>query len=168
MPETTVTEPLAPLTPDAVISAFNYLHVVKADDAEAASGFAAAEPRMPALLVDIATRIVIPVTALPGPDTDTACADTFALEALGRVFLNTLSTWERTGPDAAEGIARAVIGFAAEILTEDHETVADILHQLEAVGMGQALAAHSDPRARLTTVQPSQGRHSASGDRIAP
>ncbi|MEO3978109.1 hypothetical protein [Streptomyces sp. CAU 1734] len=145
MPETTVAEPLSPMTPDAVTAAFNHLRAVQAGDLEAAGGFAAAELRIPALLVDIATRIVIPVTALPDPDTDTACADTFALEALGRVFLNTLHTWGQTGPNAAEGIARSIIGFTTDILTEDHETVADILHQLHAVALDQALAAHPAP-----------------------
>jgi hypothetical protein len=54
------------MTPDAAISAFAYLRAVEADDAEAAAEFAGAEPRMPALLVDVAERIVVPVTALPG------------------------------------------------------------------------------------------------------
>ncbi|MFI2215167.1 hypothetical protein [Streptomyces sp. NPDC020141] len=144
MPETTA---LAPLTPDAVISAFTYLHAVQAGDLEAATRVLAAEPRIPALLVDVATRIVVPVTALPDPGTDTACADTFALEALGRVFLNTLSTWEQTGPDAAEGIALSIIGFTADILTEDHETVADILRQLHTTALDQALDAHPAPGA---------------------
>ncbi|MFG2873889.1 hypothetical protein ACGFYU_02570 [Streptomyces sp. NPDC048337] len=49
------------------------------------------------------------------------------------------------GPDSAEGIARAVIDFAAQFLTEDHEDVADALRQLEAAGVGQALDAHPTP-----------------------
>ncbi|MFF7128076.1 hypothetical protein ACF07Y_45250 [Streptomyces sp. NPDC016566] len=57
-----------------------------------AAEFAGAEPRMPALLVDVAERIVVPVTALPGPNAGEPCADTFALEALGRVFVTTLRT----------------------------------------------------------------------------
>jgi hypothetical protein len=48
---------------------------------------------MPELLVDAATRIVVPVTALPGPDAGEPCADTFALEALGRVFVTSLQIW---------------------------------------------------------------------------
>ncbi|MEU0676950.1 hypothetical protein ABZ330_29410 [Streptomyces sp. NPDC006172] len=148
--------PLAPMTPNAAISAFAYLRAVEADDAEAAAEFAGAEPRMPALLVDVAERIVVPVTALPGPNAGEPCADTFALEALGRVFVTALRTWEQAGPDAAEGIARAVITFVAQILTEDHEDVADVLRQLEAVGVGQALDAHPAPAgahpARLTVV----------------
>jgi len=137
--------PLAAMTPDAAISAFTYLRAVEAGDTEAASEFAAAEPRLAALLVDVAERIVVPVTALPGPEAGEPCGDTFALEALGRVFITALRTWEQAGPDTAEGIARAVIAFAAQILTEDHEDVADILRQLEAIGVGQALDAHLAP-----------------------
>ncbi|MFF3934263.1 hypothetical protein [Streptomyces hirsutus] len=154
MPQTATT-PLAPMTPDAAISAFTYLRAVQAGDT-AAREFAGAEPRMPALLVDVAMRIVVPVTALPGPDAGEPCEDTFALEALGRVFVTTLRTWAQAGPDAAESITRAVIYFAQQFLTEDHEDVAGVLHHLEAVGVGQALDAHpapaSAPPVRLTTV----------------
>ncbi|MFI9604815.1 hypothetical protein ACIHCX_34085 [Streptomyces sp. NPDC052043] len=153
MPDTT---PLTPMTPHAAISAFNYLRAVQADDIDTAREFAAAEPQMPELLVDAATRIVVPVTALPGPEAGEPCADTFALEALGRVFVASLRIWAQTGPDAAEGIARSVIDFAVQFLTEDHEDVADTLRQLEAVGVGQALDAHPAPAGshpvRLTVV----------------
>ncbi|WP_329557944.1 hypothetical protein OG711_38225 [Streptomyces uncialis] len=90
---------------------------VQAGDLEAAAALATAEPRMPALLVNVAT--------LPDPDIDAACADAFALDALGGVFLSALRTWEQAGPDAAEGIARTVIRFTADILTEDHEDIDD-------------------------------------------
>ncbi|MGV9342940.1 hypothetical protein [Streptomyces sp. NPDC003688] len=143
MPTTNV--PLAPMTPHAAISAFNYLRAVQADDVDAAREFAGTEPQMPELLVDVAERIVVPVTALPGPDAGEPCADTFALEALGRVFVTSLRIWAQAGPDTAEGIARAVIDFAAQFLTEDHEDVVDTLRQLEAVGVGQALDAHPAP-----------------------
>ncbi|MHC3391079.1 hypothetical protein ACLQ2E_16720 [Streptomyces lavendulocolor] len=84
MPTTT---PLAPMTPHAAISAFNYLQAVQADDTGAAREFADAEPRMPELLVDVAERIVVPITALPGPEAGEPSEDTFALEALGRVVV---------------------------------------------------------------------------------
>ncbi|MEU9376499.1 hypothetical protein AB0D94_22370 [Streptomyces sp. NPDC048255] len=137
---------LAPLSPNDVISAFNYLHAVEADDAETAADFAAAEPRMPALLVDVAQRVVIPVTNLPDPgEEEVPCDDSFALFELGICFLGTLRTWhEQAGPAAAEGIARA---FTAQILTEPHEDVADILEQLMSVALGQALDAHPAPSA---------------------
>ncbi|MFD7978681.1 hypothetical protein [Streptomyces sp. NPDC059071] len=120
MPNTT---PLAPMTPHAAISAFNYLRAVQADDVDAAREFAGAE-MVPELLVDVAERIVVPVTALPGLEAGEPCEDTFALEALGRVFVTSLRSWAQAGPDTAEGIARAVIDFAQQFLTEDHEDVA--------------------------------------------
>ncbi|MER5996443.1 hypothetical protein [Streptomyces viridosporus] len=157
MPTNTATAPLAPMTPDAAISAFDYLRAVQAGDTETAREFAGAEPRMPVLLVDVAERIVVPVTALPDAEAGEPCADTFALEALGRVFVTSLRTWaSQAGPDTVEGIARAVIDFALQFLTEDHEDVADVLPQLEAVGVGQALDAHPAPAGahpvRLTAV----------------
>ncbi|MEV6962763.1 hypothetical protein AB0M97_27020 [Streptomyces sp. NPDC051207] len=54
---------------------------------------------MPELLVDVATRIVVPVTALPGPEAGEPCEDTFALEALGHVFVTSLRIWAQAGPD---------------------------------------------------------------------
>ncbi|MEW2290750.1 hypothetical protein [Streptomyces sp. NPDC047841] len=64
------------MTPHEAISAFSYLRAVQANDVDAAREFAGAEPRMPELLVDAATRIVVPVTALPGPAAGEPCADT--------------------------------------------------------------------------------------------
>ncbi|MFF9811581.1 hypothetical protein ACF1G5_42015 [Streptomyces coeruleorubidus] len=76
--------------------------------------------------------------------------------ALGRVFVTSLRIWAQAGPDTAEGIARAVIDFAQQFLTEDHADVADTLRHLEAVGVGQALDAHPAPagshQVRLTIV----------------
>ncbi|MDN3059846.1 hypothetical protein PH213_36060 [Streptomyces sp. SRF1] len=48
---------------------------------------------MPELLVDVAERIVVPVTVLPDAEAGEWCEDTFALEALGRVFVTALRTW---------------------------------------------------------------------------
>ncbi|OIJ95453.1 hypothetical protein [Streptomyces colonosanans] len=140
------TAPLAPMTPDTVLSAFSYLRAVEAGDAEAAAGFASSDPRMPELLADAAERIVVPVTALCGIDPD-PCDDSFALEAVGRVLVATLRSWAQAGPDAAEGVARAVIAFVRQVLTEEEhgESVADVLRQMEAVGFGQALDAHPAP-----------------------
>ncbi|EDX20216.1 MULTISPECIES: hypothetical protein [Streptomyces] len=62
----------------------------------------------------------------------------------------------RAGPEAAEGIACAVIEFVLQFLTDDHEDVAEVLRQLEAVGVGQALDAHPAPdgarKVRLSIV----------------
>ncbi|MFD6231343.1 hypothetical protein ACFWFZ_31460 [Streptomyces sp. NPDC060232] len=144
MPETT-TLPLAPMAPHAAISAFSYLRAIQAVEFEAADEFAGAEPRMAELLVDVLERIVVPVTSLAGPLGDEPCDAGFALEAVGRVLVKSLRIWEQAGPGAAEGIAHAVIEFVFHVLTEDHEDVADVLRQLEAVGVGQALAAHPAP-----------------------
>ncbi|MBB5939260.1 hypothetical protein [Streptomyces zagrosensis] len=51
------TAPVAPVTPHAAISACIYLRAVQADDIDAVSEFAGAEPRMPELLVRVTTRI---------------------------------------------------------------------------------------------------------------
>ncbi|MFB0620332.1 hypothetical protein [Streptomyces sp. AGS-58] len=59
---------------------------------------------MPELLVDTATRIVVPVTAQPGPEVGEPCSDTLALEARRRVFVTSLRIWAQTGTDTAEGI----------------------------------------------------------------
>ncbi|MFD9286569.1 hypothetical protein ACFWD7_57545 [Streptomyces mirabilis] len=136
--------PLAPMTPHEVISAFKYLQAVQAGDTEAAAEFLTAEPGMPGLLVEVAERIVVPVTALCGIDPE-PCDDSFALQAVGRVFVTTLLNWAQAGPDTAKGIAHAVIRFTREVLTQEHEDVADILRQMEAVGLGQALDAHPAP-----------------------
>ncbi|MEF9901604.1 hypothetical protein [Streptomyces sp. P9-A2] len=99
------------------------------------------------LLVDVAKRIVVPVTALCGIDPD-PCDDSFALAAVGRVLVTTLGNWaSQAGSNAAEGIAYAVISFVRQVLTEEEcgETVAGVLRQLEAVGVGQALDAHLAP-----------------------
>jgi hypothetical protein len=56
MSRATIALPLAPMTANAAISAFNYLWAV-----QTAARFATEEPPLPALLVDVAERIVIPV-----------------------------------------------------------------------------------------------------------
>ncbi|MER6113869.1 hypothetical protein [Streptomyces hirsutus] len=137
------TVPLAPITPDAAISAFAYLRAVQAGDIKAACEFASAEPRMPELLVDVAERIVVPVTALPDQDAGEPCEDTFALEALGRVFVTTLRTWEQSCPSTAKGIAEAIIGFSE----------------------GDP---HRGPRGRRRRPAPAGGRRDGPGPRCAP
>ncbi|WP_255306532.1 hypothetical protein [Streptomyces sp. Wb2n-11] len=143
------TVPLAPMTPDVVLSAFRCLRAMEAGDTEAAAGFADADPRLPALLPNVAQRIIVPVTAIRamcGIDPEPV-DDSFALEALGRVFVDALRTWAQGGPNSVEGVAHAVIAFVRQLLTVEDcgETVAEVLRQLEAVGFGQALAARPTP-----------------------
>ncbi|MDX3538134.1 hypothetical protein PV721_28065 [Streptomyces sp. MB09-01] len=143
MPDTTA--PLAPMTPHAAISAFSYLRAVQAGDVEAAREFAGTEPRMAELLVGVVEQLVDVVTALPDPEAGEPSTETFALEALGRVLVASSRRWAQAGPDAADGIARSVVDFVVQFLTDDHEDVAEVLRQLEAVGVGQAIAAHPAP-----------------------
>jgi hypothetical protein len=42
----------------------------------------------------------------------------------------------------AEFLAHTVIRFTEQMLTEEHERVADTLHALNAVAFGQAMEAH--------------------------
>ncbi|WTO33006.1 hypothetical protein OG399_44910 [Streptomyces achromogenes] len=129
------TVPLAPMTPDAVLTAFAYLRAVEAGDTEAAAD-----------LADAAEQIIVPVTALCGTDPN-PCHHSFALEAIGHVLVATLRGWAQTRPDGVEGIGLAVITLVRQVLTqqESGETVADVLRQMEAVGFGQALEAHPAP-----------------------
>jgi len=139
--------PLAPMTPHTVISAFNYLRAVQAGDTEAAAEFLAAEPAMPALLVDVAERIVVPVTARPGT------VRRLLRPAGRRTRLRDHPVrLAQGGPDTAKGIAQGVIRSTKEVLTQDHEDVADILRHMEAVGLGQALEAHP-PQTGAQTVR---------------
>lgn len=134
--------PLAPIPPGTVLSAFRYLRAVEASGTEAATGFAQADPRLPTLLVDVAQRIVVPVTALGGTDPE-PCDGSFALEALGRVFVDTLRDSAQAGPDSVEGPARAIIAFVRQLLTmEDQGGDRRWSPHMEAVGFGQALEAH--------------------------
>lgn len=114
------------MTPDAAIGAFACLRAVEADDAKPPQSSPAPSCGcMPALLVDVAERIVVPVIALPGR----MRASRGRLRSGGprTVFITTLRGWGQGGPDAAEGIARAVVTFTTQILAEDHEDVADVL-----------------------------------------
>lgn len=63
---------------------------------------------MPTLLVDVVERIVVPITALPGPDADEPCEDTFALEALGRVGALT-----QLGPAVSPGTGSISSGWGS-------------------------------------------------------
>ncbi|MFI5867270.1 hypothetical protein [Streptomyces sp. NPDC051546] len=147
--------PLAQMTPYAVMITFNYLRAVEAGDIKTATKIASVEPELSALLLEIARSVIVPTTDLPGRDEEEVpCDDAFALAELGACFLNTLRSWqEQAGPGAAAGIALAVIRFTAQILTADHEDVADVLHQMNAIALGQALKAHPGPAgARLARI----------------
>ncbi|MFE7618177.1 hypothetical protein [Streptomyces sp. NPDC057496] len=139
MPENTVTAQLAPMEPEDVAAAFAYIRALQADDIDTACAVAnATGPVLHRLLLDVAARVFIPVTA--GDDHDgEPCAHSFLAAALGRLLLEMLCDGVCLGglPSIADTITR----FAENILTEDHGAVADVLRRLEEAGMEQAMQA---------------------------
>ncbi len=75
---------------------------------------------MPALLANVVTRIVVPVTALPCQDASEPCQDTFALETMGRALRDRAAALGAGRADAAEGIARvqAACAVVAAVLRQ--------------------------------------------------
>ncbi|MFF0110904.1 hypothetical protein [Streptomyces hirsutus] len=59
--------------------------------------------------------------------------------------MTSLRTWAVAGPDGAEGIARAVIDFAAEFFAGPDEDVVHVLEVLEEIDLIQARKAHPTP-----------------------
>lgn len=108
-----------------------------------------------ALLVEVAEQIVVPVTALCGTDPE-PCDGSFALQAVGRVFVTT-HNWAQAGPDTAKGTAQAVIRFTKEILTQDHEDIDDILRHMEAVGWWARPSMRTQHRRCPPCASPSPG-----------
>jgi hypothetical protein len=147
MPENTVTAPLAPMEPEDVADAFAYIRALQADDIETACAVVdGMGPEVLKMLLDIAARVFIPVTAVDDHDGE-PCAHSFLAAALGRLLLELLCHGECLA--GAPGIAKTIIRFTETILTDDHGDVADVLRQLEAAGMKQAMEAHP---VRLTAV----------------
>ncbi|MFF5783156.1 hypothetical protein ACFY7Y_40365 [Streptomyces virginiae] len=143
MPENTATTPLAPMEPDDVADAFAY-RALQAGDIDTACAVADdTGPELHRLLLDVAARVFIPVTATDDHDGD-PCAHSFLAAALGRLLLELLC--HSVCLAGAPGIADAITRFTENILTEDHGDVADVLHQLEAAGMKQAMEAHQAQR----------------------
>ncbi|BAC75364.1 hypothetical protein AQJ43_36320 [Streptomyces avermitilis] len=138
MPENTVTAPLAPMEPEDVADAFAYIRALQADDIDTACAVAdGTGPELHRLLLDVAARVFIPVTAADDCDGE-PCPHSFLAAALGRLLLELLCH----GLANAPGIADTIIRFTDNILTEDRGDVADVLRQLEAAGMKQAMEAH--------------------------
>lgn len=149
MPENTVTAPLAPMEPEDVTSAFAYIRAMQAHDIDTASAIANdTVPEMRRLLLNVAARVFIPVTTVDDCDGE-PCAHSFLAAALGRLLLDVLCHGDGACLAFPPGIAQTIIRFTENILTEDHGDVADVLHQLEAAGMKQAMEAHP---ARPTTA----------------
>lgn len=139
---TATTEPLTPMHPDDVAGAFAYIRALQARDIDTASAVANdAGPELRQLLLDVAARIVIPVTAVDDCDGE-PCPHSFLAAALGRLLLEVLRHGDGACLAFPPGIAQTIVCFAENILTEDHGDVADVLRQLEAAGMKQAMEAH--------------------------
>ncbi|MFF7954094.1 hypothetical protein [Streptomyces griseorubiginosus] len=140
MPENTVTTSLAPMEPEDVVDAFAYIRALQADDIDTACEVAKATgPELHRLLLDVAARVFIPITAEDDHDGE-PCAHSFLAAALGRLLLELMCQGVCLG--GLPGIAGTITRFAENILTEAHGDVADVLRQLEAAGMKQAMEAH--------------------------
>ncbi|MEV6810265.1 hypothetical protein [Streptomyces sp. NPDC051132] len=147
MPENTVPTPLAPMEPEDIADAFSYIRAWHARDIDTASAVADdMGPELHRLLLDVAARVFIPVTAVDDCDGE-PCAHSFLAAALGRLLLELLCHGVCLAN--APGVADTIVRFTENILTEDHNGVADVLRQLEAAGMKQAMKAHP---AHRTTV----------------
>ncbi|GAA4704360.1 hypothetical protein [Streptomyces youssoufiensis] len=88
------------------------------------------------LLLDVAARVFIPVTAVDDHDGE-PCEHSFLVAALGRLLLGFLCHGVCLA--GARGIAGTILRFTENILTEDHGGVSEVLRQLEAAGMKQAI-----------------------------
>ncbi|MER5886942.1 hypothetical protein ABT160_24225 [Streptomyces sp. NPDC001941] len=129
MPENTVIAPLPPMEPDDVAYAFAYIRSLQADDINAACAIAGeAGAELHRLLLDVAARVVIPVTAVDQHDGE-PCTHSFLAAALGRLLLELLSEGECLA--GAPGIAETITLFSQNILTDEDGDVADTLRQLE-------------------------------------
>ncbi|MFJ3505387.1 hypothetical protein [Streptomyces sp. NPDC090135] len=165
MPENTTALPLVPMPPDAVMDVFDHLRAVSVDDTEFAGELAAAEPRMPELIVDVVERLVVPVTTV-GERVPEPYDDSFVLNALGSVFVTTLRIWATAGPDTAEPLARIALHLITQLLVQDDEELADALEHLNAVALHQAIQAYPAPATDKespmeTTMQTATGTEQA-------
>ncbi|MFE0886948.1 hypothetical protein [Streptomyces rochei] len=139
MPET-ITMPLAPMEPNDVADAFAYIRARLVGDIDTAGAIAddTGPEQLHRLLVDVAARVFIPVTAADDHDGE-PCAHSFLAAALGRLLLELLC--HGVCLNSLTGAADTITRFTDNILTEDGD-VAGVLRQLEAAGMKQAMQAH--------------------------
>jgi hypothetical protein len=125
MPENTVTAPLAPMEPDDVAATFAYIRALQSDDIDTACAVADdTGPELHRLLLDVAARVFIPITAANDHDGE-PCAQSFLAAALGRLLLELLC--HGVCLDGLPGIADTITRFTENILTEDHDDVSDVL-----------------------------------------
>ncbi|MGW4549946.1 hypothetical protein ACWEN4_26900 [Streptomyces violaceorubidus] len=158
MPET-ITMPLAPMEPNDVADAFAYIRAPLVGDIDTASAIAdnTGPEQLHRLLVDVAARVFIPVTAADDHDGE-PCAHSFLAAALGRLLLELLC--HGVCLNSLTGAADTITRFTDNILTEDGD-LAGVLRQLEAAGMRQAMEAH--PAHRTTVARSTAPSHHTAG-----
>jgi hypothetical protein len=117
MPENTITAPLTPMEPQDIADAFAYIRAMQADDIDTACAVIdGMGPEALRMLLDVAARIFIPITAVDDHDEE-PCAHSFLAAALGRLLLELLS--DGACLSGAPGIAQTIVRFTENILTED-------------------------------------------------
>ncbi|WP_329156423.1 hypothetical protein OIU91_43110 (plasmid) [Streptomyces sp. NBC_01456] len=131
------------LTPAQVQLAFDYVLAVDADDTATVDQLTVDLLPHAGLLVAIAQELVFPVTAL-GDDIEDVCADSFALNELGVVFLMAIRTWASDCPaSAAPAIARCIAHFVCQVFVTDPQEGHRALEVIRDGRVEQARAAHS-------------------------
>ncbi|MEU0659407.1 hypothetical protein [Streptomyces lavendulocolor] len=148
MPENTITAPLAPMEPQDITDAFAYIRAWQADDT-ACAVIDGMGPEALRMLLDVAARIVIPITAVDEP-----CAHSFLAAALGRLLLELLS--DGACLSGAAGIAQTIVRFSENILTEDPRRLRR--RPAPAGGRGGAAGDESAPGAPNHRVTAPRGR----------
>ncbi|TDU68998.1 hypothetical protein [Streptomyces sp. KS 21] len=104
----------APLTPEEVDRAFDYLLALQMGGGNYASGRTPATPELAFLLLRLTENIVFPVTGVLGDGEPHA--DSFALDELGCILLSALRDWTRDSPTTAVlGITRSTIRFVENV-----------------------------------------------------
>ncbi|MEW2297529.1 hypothetical protein ABZ719_33315 [Streptomyces sp. NPDC006743] len=144
MPETVTTnvESFVPLDPDCVHDAFNFIRAVHDNDFDLAGVLMQMYGRdLRRLLMDAAERVIGPVTALDD-QAEELTADSFVLEAVGRILLEVLNAGDVTCTKTHTAIALTVIRFTAEILTEEGQDTGEVLAELQHAAVEQARAAY--------------------------
>ncbi|MGW0552573.1 hypothetical protein [Streptomyces altiplanensis] len=136
------------MEPQDVADAFAYIRALQADDIDTACAVAEETDgaSLHRMLLEVAARIIIPITATDEDCDGAPCAHSFLAAALGRLLLELLGDGDCLA--FPSGIAQTIVRFTENIITEEQGDVADVLRQLEAVGMEQAMEA--DPVHRTT------------------
>lgn len=135
--------PFVPSLPPRLVQlGFDYVLAVETGDDVQAARLASEVQQLPGLLPAIAELIVFPVTAL-SDDTD-PCADSFAMDEVGVIYLMAIREWATHAPAAAApGIARTITHFVGRVLAEAPTDVVQALQALrnEQVERARAVAA---------------------------